>query len=147
MSPCSFLPTPPVTAYYSSLFVNCRPGADVMWHLAALYFVTMALVPFVFVAEHGFLGFSCYDCEEAKAVAGCSSLLPLVYVDELINKDLCPLSFDVSVIWSSPTWQMITQRKLIALHKACLLAGSPMALPKNEYMPWGKLLSHGESKM
>lgn len=62
----SYRPTFPVLAYHSTLVVNCRPGTNVLLHGVAIELVTMPLVHFLIAAEHGLIGFLCYDLRFGK---------------------------------------------------------------------------------
>lgn len=60
-----------ILASYSTLIVNCHPGADAVWCVVGLELFTMGLARFIFAAEH-VVDFSCY--------VWCSSCLLLVCV-------------------------------------------------------------------
>lgn len=51
----------PVFAYLSNIVVCDGPGAGGVWHIAALKFVAMTPVRFVYRAERGIIWFQYYD--------------------------------------------------------------------------------------
>lgn len=71
----SYSSPPPVLAYYSNFVINCCLSTDPELHIPALEFVTLALVRFLFAAEHGVVGFSRY--EPRMGQGGCKVLVPL----------------------------------------------------------------------
>lgn len=75
MLPRHHCSSPAVLAYYSNLIVNYRPSADAVWIVASLEFVATALVPFLFAAEHGVVGFSCFD--QRMGTGACGVIVPL----------------------------------------------------------------------
>lgn len=62
-------------AYYTNIVPGDRPGAAVVWHIAAIELVTMMLVGLLKAAERGVVGFQCYD--HWMGQGSCGVLVPL----------------------------------------------------------------------
>lgn len=69
------VPTPPVLAYYSNAVSRNQPDAGVVLHVAALEFVTWALMHFLATAEKVSVRYECNNPQMGSR--GCRVLVPL----------------------------------------------------------------------
>lgn len=69
------VPTPPVLEYYLSTIVNDCPDVVAVRHVAALEFITLALMQSLCADELGVVGFQCYDLRMGQG--GWGELVPL----------------------------------------------------------------------
>lgn len=117
--------------YYSNFVVDERRGTATVWHVAALEFGTMALVPFFTVRSGASLDFHVMTRRWVKVVAEHSSLFLLAFAVALIIKALRPLSPVVHLIHFSDIWCIVDQTKSIGrLWTLCPIGytASPMAV-------------------
>lgn len=80
------VPTLPFLACDKTIIVNERPGAAVIWHIAAVEFFMMLLVLFLHAAERGVVQIQCYDLQRGQR--GCGVLFSLS-IDILHGVYLC----------------------------------------------------------
>lgn len=115
------VPILPFLWYYTNSAFDDRPGCKEVWHIAAMQFVTMALVQFLHAAERHVVRLQSYDWQIGQG--GCGVLVSLSFWRSPWRKasSLC-----ISCCWFS-FWFRPCQFRVLLLSKSQLIVSGGCA--------------------